>query len=585
MRYVRLPAFIRRGWRAGLLGGLLLLCAGAVQAQSPQILVPGLDDELADNIRAFLSIAREPCELVAWRERHLLGRAEEEARDALRAFGYYRPEITLDLRRVAGCWRLDVHVTPGERVRVRRVDVTLTGAAAEDPAFEALLADAPLKVGDPLRHDRYEDLRNGLTRLAADRGYFDSRILVRELRIDTGEAAADAVIHLDSGPRYAFGEVSLEQDILHPERLRKFLPFAEGEPYEARRLIDLQQRLVDSDYYSEVRVRTETEARAGGRVPILVTLTPRKRHAYLAGIGASTDIGPRLRLGFENRYANQLGHRYHFDLALSPVRSGAGFNYEIPLADPTRERINLLTRYQTEETDTAESDIFGVGISHSRQYLSGWVATRSLSFEREDYTVAGVTDRSDLLMPSFALTRVHADHPLNPQRGWKLYGSTRGAHEEAGSTVSFAQFHGRAKLILPLGTGRLITRAEGGATLADILVELPSSVRFYAGGDDSVRGYGYQKLGPQDASGEVIGGRHVLTGSLEYEHPLGGRWSAAAFVDAGNAYDRYEDYEPVIGVGLGIRWRSPIGPIRVDFAHPLDSDDDFRLHLTMGPDL
>jgi len=100
-----------------------------------------------------------------------------------------------------------------------------------------------------------------------------------------------------------------------------------------------------------------------------------------------------------------------------------------------------------------------------------------------------------------------------------------------------------------------------------------------------VRGYGYQRLGPTNADGEVIGGRHLLTGSVEYEIPLFGKWSAAAFVDSGNAYDAIDDFDPKTGVGLGIRWRSPIGPIRVDIAHPVDGDENFRLHLTMGADL
>ncbi|WP_018954643.1 autotransporter assembly complex protein TamA [Thioalkalivibrio sulfidiphilus] len=566
---------------------MLLACLplGTAQAQSPRLNITGVGSELEDNIRVHLSIAREDCELPAWRERPLLRRANDESREALRALGYYRPELEMDFRRTEDCWTLEVRVQPGEPVRVRAVEVTLDGEAGDDPAFRTLLADAPMKPGDVLRHDRYEQLRNSLTRLAADRGYLDNRIITRELRVHAGEGVADAVIHMDSGVRYRFGIITIEQDILKPEFVDKFLPFEEGEPYDSVRLIDLQQALVDGNYFSDVRVRTETEARADGAVPIRVELTPRPRHAYLAGIGASTDIGPRLRLGYEHRYANRSGHRYNADMEFSPVRSGVGFNYEIPLQEPARERLNLMARYQTEDTDTVRSDLYGLGVSHTRQHDSGWLETRSLVYEREDYTVAGITDRSDLLMPGLSFSRVRADHPVFPRRGWRLYGGVRGAHEDLGSSVSFAQVHGRAKLITPFGPGRLITRGEGGATQADLVTELPSSVRFFAGGDNSVRGYGYQRLGPTNADGEVIGGRHLLTGSVEYEIPLFGKWSAAAFVDSGNAYDRIDDFDPKTGVGLGIRWRSPIGPIRVDIAHPVDGDENFRLHLTMGADL
>jgi translocation and assembly module TamA len=579
------PAASRRVAARLALTLVTVLLLGIAHAQTPRITITGAGEEAEENIRAHLSIAREPCELPEWRERPLLRRAERETLEALRALGYYRPTVEFDFQRVEDCWQLSIAVERGEPVRVRRVNVTLEGEAADDDAFRALLEDAPLKEGERLRHDRYEQLRNALTRLAADRGYLDNSVITRELRVHADEGYADALIHMDSGVRYRFGAVRLEQDFLRPEFVDKFLPFEEGEPYDSRSLIDLQQALVDSGYFADVRVRTDSEARADGAVPVLVALTPRGRHAYLAGIGFSTDIGPRLRLGFENRYANRRGHRYNAETELSPVRSGVGFNYEIPLDDPSRERINLMARYQTEDTDTLRSDIYGLGVSHTRQHHSGWVETRSLTYEREDYTVADVTDRTDLLMPGLSFTRVRADHPVHPRRGWRLSGSVRAASEDIISSVSFIQFHGRAKLIVPLGPGRLLTRAEGGATQADELIELPSSVRFFAGGDQSVRGYGYQRLGPTNVDGDVIGGRHLLTGSVEYEIPIVGRWSAAAFVDSGNAYDRIEDYDPRTGVGIGMRWRSPIGPIRVDIAHPVGGDENFRLHLTMGADL
>jgi len=113
-------------------------------------------------------------------------------------------------------------------------------------------------------------------------------------------------------------------------------------------------------------------------------------------------------------------------------------------------------------------------------------------------------------------------------------------------------------------------------------VDLPVSVRFFAGGDNSVRGYGYEELGPTNDEGDVVGGRHLLTGSVEYNHPVVGRWSLAAFMDAGNAFDTFNDYEVFRGVGTGVRWRSPIGPIRVDVARPVDEPGNFRLHISMG---
>ncbi|HAI23845.1 MAG TPA: outer membrane protein assembly factor, partial [Alcanivorax sp.] len=117
------------------------------------------------------------------------------------------------------------------------------------------------------------------------------------------------------------------------------------------------------------------------------------------------------------------------------------------------------------------------------------------------------------------------------------------------------------------------------------VTELPASIRFFAGGDASVRGFAYESLGPLDNDGEVIGGRHLLVGSLEYDHPISEQWSLAVFTDAGNAFNNFDDYEIRHSAGFGVRWRSPLGPIRVDFARGIEEGREWRLHLSMGPDL
>jgi translocation and assembly module TamA len=155
-----------------------------------------------------------------------------------------------------------------------------------------------------------------------------------------------------------------------------------------------------------------------------------------------------------------------------------------------------------------------------------------------------------------------------------------------GSTISLLQGRANAKLIHGLGTGRLILRGEAGATAGAGVEELPSSLRFFAGGDTSVRGFGFQQLGPVDDDGNLIGGRYLLVGSVEYDHPIGGgKWGVAIFIDLGNAFNDFNDYELKGGGGVGLRWRSPVGPLRLDLAHAPDSNDNFRIHFTMGPDL
>jgi translocation and assembly module TamA len=189
-------------------------------------------------------------------------------------------------------------------------------------------------------------------------------------------------------------------------------------------------------------------------------------------------------------------------------------------------------------------------------------------------------------MPGIGWTRVIADNPLYPRNGLRVNFKTRGSLQEVISDISFLQLMGSFKGILGLPwRSRVIGRVDAGATFMNSFDQLPPSVRFFAGGDNSIRGYAYKSLGPENASGDVEGGKNLLVGSLEIEHRFADKWALAAFVDAGNAFDDTV-IDAKTGVGLGIRWRSPVGPIRLDFAHPLDNSDElFRVHFVMGPEL
>ena len=592
MTHARAPV-VRRPARTGLATVAVFLAtlaglpgpATAEDVPSPGLQIDGGTPDQRANIRNSLNLTAHPCDLPAFREPRLLRDSEARTREALRAIGFYDAELELRLEHAEDCWTLHVDIEPGPATTIGGVDIRITGEAADDLGFEPVRAQNAIRTGDVLRHDRYEDLRNRLTRIAADRGYFDADLHTRRIEVDRDTRTATIRLHMDSGERYLLGPVTIEQDFLRPEFVQRMVPFTEGEPYSSARIIALQRNLSDSGYFSGVRVRPRRENAADRQVPVTVELEPRPRHSYEAGLGYSTDVGPRIRLRHEHRYATRRGHRYQFEIEASPVRSGLGYNYEIPLRDPLRERLNLFTNYRTEETDSQQSDRFQIGANRVLQRSGGWQTTEGLRYEREDFTVGDQTDRTSLLIPSYRISRMEADDPMTPRRGYRFEATAQGAREELISTTSFAQLLASGKVIHGLGRGRILARADAGVTDVDSVRELPSSLRFFAGGDASIRGYGYQKLGPRSADGEIIGGRHKLVGSIEFDYPVVGNWSAAAFLDAGNAFDDFDDFDTVYGFGVGVRWRSPVGPIRVDLAHGPDSQDDFRIHFSMGPDL
>jgi translocation and assembly module TamA len=305
----------------------------------------------------------------------------------------------------------------------------------------------------------------------------------------------------------------------------------------------------------------------------------------MAGIGVSTDTGPRLRLGYENRYVNQHGHRWRADSHISALNRAVSGSYEIPFRDPVQDRLMLSSGYQYENNESAESEQIRLGASLINGLFRGWVLTRSLDYERENFTVADQTETSELVMPGVQIQKIRSSHPVYPRRGWKVGAGIRGTHPSISTTATFIQSRLWMKGIVAAGPARLLARLEAGQTDVAEVATLPATVRFFAGGDNSIRGFDYQTLGPLDADGEVTGGRSLLVGSIETDFALSQRWHPAVFVDAGNAFNNINSANLRVSAGTGMRWRSPLGPIRIDLARPVDANRGWRLHLSMGPDL
>jgi translocation and assembly module TamA len=393
-------------------------------------------------------------------------------------------------------------------------------------------------------------------------------------------------VHFDSGKRYRFGDVTFDQDVLGDRLIRSYLPFHPGDSYDTRELTELYIALADSGYFRNIEVRPGQAKRDTGEIPIEIVLTGAARRLISYGIGYSTDTGPRIRFGRNNRRFNDRGHQFGVNAQLSPVVSEVTANYRFPYGDPRTEWINFDAGIKSEDTDSAESDSLELGARRVLERPGDWTRTQMLNFVIEDFEVADQIGRARLLMPGINWTRIRADSSTRPSHGSKLDLQTRAASDALGSNTTFVQVLTRAKWIWsPSAKARILVRSDIGATQAQTFAELPPSIRFFAGGDNSVRGYDFESLGPEDADGEVLGGSSLAVGSFEYEHMVRERWSVAVFVDSGNAFAG-PHFDAKTGVGLGARWQSPLGPIRVDLAHPLDDDEtSWRLHISLGPDL
>lgn len=549
----------------------------------------GISGEELENVQLLLSIEQQKAhpDLSDGRIQRLHARAIEEIEQALAPFGYYRVNVEAELveRKEPSSWLASYRIDPGPPLPITELNVGIDGDAARDPAFKALLDDPPLALGAPLNHTLYEKWKRELQRLAEERGYFHAQLVRHRVLVDLDAYEATVELQLESGPRYRFGQLSFSGELpLDEDLLYRYVTFNTGDPYSSAKLLLLQDGLNGSDYFSRVEIKAERESVVDLQVPVTVNLVMHKRTRYQLGVGYGTDTGARGSIGMERRYVNRRGHRFGADFKLSQIKDSIGARYSIPLENPATDRAIVRSEYNRDRTEDIDSSalLVGAGIETVK---GRWHRSYFLNYQREKFDIGLQSGNAKLLMPTLAWSRLNTRDVLIAVRGSRVGLQLRGASDGMGSNTSVGQALLSGKFIRPAGKGRFLLRSELGASWAPEFERLPPSVRFFAGGDTSVRGYSYKSLGPLDSEGNVIGGKHLLVASAEYEYRLGEKWSGALFFDAGNAFTEY-DGELEQGAGIGFHRRLPIGWLRIDVAQAISREDrPWRLHITLGPDL
>lgn len=547
--------------------------------------ISGLEEPYLGNALAALALDNEACDTPTWRVRGLFDRAESEIRGSLEAFGYYGAEIGSSLETDDDCWIARFNVSLGEPVRLRDVDLAIDGEAASDPEFSSLIQGTSLVAGRPLNHGDYENLKTALNDLARQEGYVEARFSTSRIDVYPDEGAADVSLRFDSGPRYSFGPITVKQQVLDPDLIERYYTIHRGDPFDRRKLTELYGVLVDSLYFGLVDVHPLAADPERREIPVSIELTAGTTTRLSYGGGFATDTGPRFRFTRTNRRVNSHGAQRTISFNASPVISEFSVVHRLPYGDPRTEWISFSAGLKHENTETFTSDSVEFGARQVVKRGADWQETHFLNLLVEKYDFGEDVNRTRLLQPGANWLRVRADNAIRPDHGERVFFEVSGASDVLGSQTSFLRVVGEARWIRSLPNhARVLMRLRAGAIAEQDFNALPPSVRFFAGGDQSIRGYGYESLGPVDDTGNVIGGDRLAVGSVEYEYPVKERWSVAAFYDAGNAF-RSGEFDPVAGTGLGARWRSPLGPIRFDVAKALDGDRGVRLHIWLGPDL
>jgi translocation and assembly module TamA len=590
---------------ARLLFAVGLAAAGSAGAARVTVQLDGIDGPLRDAALAGVELSQYATRDVTAAQAHrLYEHAAGEVRSALEPYGYYHAEVTGDLRESGPDYIAVLHVAAGEPVRVATLEIKLDGDAdGQIPVQKAIAAFLPAK-GQPLDHALYEKSKAAVQGALFGSGYLEAELVTRRVEVSRSANTADIHLGWKVGPRFRLGETVFEGGQFSDTFLERYVPWNKGDFYTQDKVLELQQRLIDADYFAVAQVQPDIEHAYEGTVPIKVMLAPAKRTIFTGGLFVGTDTGFGVRGGATRRWLNSRGHKGKIEAIVAERLKTLNATYQIPLAGPQNHSLNFGFNYRDENTDTSQSRTWGLAATDSAIW-NGWTRSYGMKFLTGDFEVANIPGNTTLLYPEVSVTRKRADDPVFVRRGYSLTFVARGS-AFVGST-DFAQATADGKWIRGIGeNSRFIARGSLGATRVTDFDKLPPELRFFAGGDRSIRGYAYETIGPplpddlvpeararcaadknRDCQTLVIGGKYLIVGSAEYEYYFKPNWGIATFIDSGDAFSTFDDYRQKIGVGIGARWRSPVGMVRVDFGVPVHDDKNhgIELHLVIGPDL
>lgn len=575
--YIKLLQFV-------MVASILFPCVIFAQSYSVKILTDDLEKEQKEQLLNVLSVYRQrnsPYLTPDYIERlYLKGASELEK--ALQVFGYYKATITSTVNKEQESWAIEYTIIAGPAIKVRDLNIVITGSGRNDEAIRNWYKSFPIASGDTLNQQKYEQAKSSIRQVLQDYGYLDGQLTAHELRVSLINNSVDVVLHIHTGERYRFGDISFIQETFALSYLNGFLPFASGDYYQTSLLTELQKLLSQSGEFQKIEVTPQVDQTENQQIPVRVLLIPRKPRRYSIGIGYGTDTGARTRLGFQRRQITDTGHRADFDVFYSQIKTEFTANYYIPLKKPASDYFNINATRTIEDTDDLYRQTNSTSLS-TVYALKTWERTLKLTYLDENYRIGQENDTSQLLIPSIGFRYIPTNLGKLDILQWRMNIEVKGADEAVLSDTTFVQNRFTLSSRLPLiPKVALLSRADVGWSNIKDFKLLPVSQRFFAGGDNSIRGYAYNSLGPEDANGDVVGGSHLLVGSVELQYAFKPNWDIATFIDAGNAFNEGH-YETLKGAGFGFGYALPIGSLRVYAANALDKDGTpWRLHITVG---
>ncbi|AUY26668.1 MAG TPA: outer membrane protein assembly factor [Erwiniaceae bacterium] len=568
----------------------LLIAAPAAQAANIRLQLEGLNGELQKNVRARLSTI-DTDEVTA--DGRFRARVKKAIEEGLRALGYYEPDIDFESRPAparGGRPVLIARVAPGEPVKIAGSTIILRGDARNDADYQQWVKEGRPKNGTILNHGKYDSFKSGFTNLALRNGYFDGDFKKSQLGVSVERREAYWDLDYDSGKRYRFGDVTFEGSQIREEYLQHLVPFKKGDYYSSRDLAELNRRLSATGWFNSVVVAPEFDKTTPDKVlPLSGVVSPRTENTIETGIGYSTDVGPRLKTTWRKPWVNSRGHSLTTSANISAPEQQLDFSYKVPLLKNPLEQYYLVQGglKRTDLNDT-KADTTTLALSRYWDNSTGWQKAVNLRWSLDHFTQANVTNTTMLIYPGVSVNRTRSRGGLMPSWGDSQRYSVDISDTTWGSDVDFLVLQAQNVWIRTLAERhRFVARGNLGWIETNDFEKVPPDLRFFAGGDRSIRGYKYKGISPRDEDGKLTGASKLATGSLEYQYNVTGKWWGAVFVDSGEAVNDIKQSNFKTGAGIGVRWQSPVGPIKFDLARPIGDKEEHGLqfYIGLGPEL
>lgn len=556
--------------------------------------IMGLPKSLESSVLSNLSIkaAEQENKLNPDRIESLHQLAPQEITATLEALGYYQSRVIAEINHHENKYQVKYRIALGVATLINSVKVQVKGEGQNHPKIQAWVNHPPLIKGQIVKQSEYENYKQTLLSQALQFGFLDVCFEKNEIRIDARKNQANIILILDTGKQYRMGEVTFKEPPYPTAYLEKYISFNSGAPYTTENIAAFQKNLTETDLFRYVRIDSSIDESCNYVVPLNVRLKPRPRNRYFGSLGFGTDTGMRGMLGFERRRQSYPGHRINTSVRGSKYFNEINMRYTIPGYHPATDRLVFGLKVTDEKQRDKKYSKRG-NLSATQIKKFGEVERiLDLNFLSETYlTLPGNPKQSShFLMPSIGAVWTHVTETEPNQIGFRLSTTLRGGVGMFASSTSFIQGDCRFKWVAPLGdSARFIFRTQVGATATRNFNEIPLSLRYFAGGDHTVRGYGYKSLGPyrRDPYGNYVnvGGRYLFVNSMEIEKTVYKDFALATFVDSGNAMNSWK-VKMATSAGLGLRYKTPIGTLRLDVAQPLQEHHQKpRVHITFGMDL